>query len=384
MTTAQDQQDQIVGKQKLDPKKIKREVLVRALEIQTQTTYGDDAPDDATIVAMLSAYYSKIPQDNLVQCSDCDGWSDANLDGCPFCGAKDNDSVVETASAKTSDPVVETTPPKKGSVKKASAKKPAKEPPHKNGANGTTALATTAPSAVVVHSEKDLDAAVLRVGALKGEGAHALWQLGRELLDIFTKELWRQRNGDDGKPKYKGFHQFVELECQISKTHAYAWMRISKDYAEADVRKFGQENLAKVITVPKDQQPELLALLQGQGKDGRRLTTREVREEAKKIRERTGAVGGKGRTAAATAAAAKPRRPTVTCMVFEGKQSVKLFTKETAKLADEDKRKRAKKVGDKPVGVLACSNGVVLKLSVQEDASGALIVAVEAVRKKDE
>lgn len=401
MSTAAQQRDEIIGKQRIAPDKVNRAVLIAALEAQTKTPYGEDAPDNDTIVTMLSAYYAKIEDETqVVQCTDCLGFSDVNLPGCPFCGAGDTEAAVDGA------PTAAETAPKKGSKK---GSKKAATPPKKNGAAGhaapaSTALAKTQPSAIttpaeagaVVYSEKDLDEAVREINVLKGEGAHALWKLGRKLLEVFysqSGELWRLRNNTDGKPKYKRFDQFVQQECGISKAHAYRWMGISREFKEEDVRRFGETNLATVITVPKEAQPELLALIEGQGKDGKKPTTREVQEEAKRIRERTGTsvqpgAGRQGsRTAAATAAAAKKKkdkRPTVSCLVFEGKQHVKLYTRDTAKLADEDKRKRAKKIDDGAIGVLVCSNAPKIHVAIQKDAQGNWVAVIEAKRDKDD
>jgi hypothetical protein len=394
MTTQQENKDQVVGKQKLDPKVLNREVLVRSLEAQTQTKYEDDAPENDVIVTMLSAYYAKLPEEQLVQCNDCQGFSDANLEGCPFCGAADAPAETQVAAE----------PPaaKKSPLKKASAtpkKEPEKEAP-KNGVHGpakaapasaSTTLAKTAPSAVaLLYSEKDLDNAVVEISRLKGEGALSLWRLGKELQSVLEKELWRLRNNDEGKPKYKGWHQFVELECGLSKTQGYNWVEIARTFTEADVLKFGQRNLATVIAVPKDQQSDLLKRIATGGKDGNRMTTREVEDEVKKIKDRAGTKSrskGKGSRdttkAAQASAAVRAKRPTVTCMVYEGKQSVKLYTKDTAHFVDEEKRKRTKKLADGAKGVIECSNGVALHFAVQADAKGELILAVEARRKDD-
>lgn len=386
--------------------------------------------------------------DDLVKCEKCEGISTVDCDTCPFCGdaggvedettasedaeeedeesededeSEDEESedeeededededegragapraeAEETADADDSadeEEEPDPKPAKKVAVKKkAAAKKTAADKKEKTnmGAAGavngvstskkSTALAKGAAAEVI--SAKDLDKAVADLQKLKGNAAESYWELGKKLLEINEKQLWKLRVDEKGKAKYKGFDAFVFAECGMSVQHAYNAIEVAKNYDDPkEVRELGTTKALLLLKAAPEDRPKL----KEKAKAG--ATTREIKKDAQKSRALKGSgkksqqakAGAKG--AASTAKKKAAVADKVSIANIEGSKTIKLFKRpDSLRGLDWAQLARAKKLADVPFGKHELANGVVQYFSVLEK-DGELVLKIETRRQTEE
>lgn len=76
------------------------------------------------------------------------------------------------------------------------------------------------------------------------------FELGRLLLRVYEKELWKIRM-IDGKVAYAGFNHFVKSEIGISHTTAYGLMDVAKYFTEDQAKRFGCQKLVLLLKAPE-------------------------------------------------------------------------------------------------------------------------------------
>lgn len=284
--------------------------------------------------------------------------------------------------------LVQTNANKKGG--KRGAKKAPESAPDMTNDNPIGALAVIDnPSAMLVVTAKDLDAAVEEIHALKGNmyvGAH---QLGVKLDILATSQLWKQRVDNDGtSSKYKNFGVFVETECGVSKTYAYKLIDVSRTYTEEQVKKFGASKLGIIVSAPAEMQADMMKKLEeGATQD---VLLAEVKAANQRHREQNEGKLTKTSRSGVTRTAAPSRKPktsdSVTIATLEGPHKVELFKRETDKdgsyqdvVASKDVS-FADGIADLPWGSLPLENRVTLQFMLKANAQGKLYLVVKAQR----
>jgi len=208
-----------------------------------------------------------------------------------------------------------------------------------------------------------------------------------ELRKIYDGELWKLRNDEEGKPKYKSFAKFIAAEVDVHERTVWRMIEVTKEFKEEQAQKYGVSILRGLLAAPKEDRSEVLEKIdagQVQGKRG-------VEAEVKKIRDRkkvTGAATTKttktaSKAAKASAASAKKaaekRGKTVTVPFPAGRKTIRLFTKSTSK---DEAPKRAKQLGERPWGKLECSNGVSVFVALVKNDKGEMELTIEARREE--
>lgn len=339
--------------------------------------------DVPKLVEELVGHFQKtVKGGEILECENCGGGSPSALfpDHCPFCGETDDDASASPEPTNGVSKAAVPEPPKsepKTSTKKRTMKEPAPE---------TTAMVPVVKSDLAI-SERDLDAAVMRMKALRESGASALWQLSVELRAIYDGELWKLRNDENGKPKYKNFAKFLAEEVDLHERTVWRMIAVTKEFNESQAKKFGVSILRGLLAAPKEDREEILEKVS----TGTIKGTRGVDREVEKIRKRKGVkvvegagkkktTQGKAAAKASTAAAAKAaeKKKIVTVAVPTGRKTVKLFVRSLKK---SDPEKRAKRLADRPWGQLECANGVTMFFAIVENNAGELELSVEARRE---
>lgn len=310
-----------------------REQLVREALVEANLGSPDAVRKMALPVAVktLTDHYRKTTkQEDLTACDNCDGVSDLNLDTCPFCGYGDqpifggkvgNGAPVEAKPEKAKNGKAEL-------AKASDAPEPLPE--------GVTAEA--------------LDAALEEVAKLKREGAVNYWHLGKALADIHERQLWKARADKKGAPIYKSWNQFCDGELEMTPANAYNAIDVAKHFTEKQLLAIGQSKLAVILRAPEDKQPKLLEIAQ-------KTSFREVQQ---RVTEAKQAAGGHRRGAAQTGrkkvhAPANKAAKSITVASILKDHTVALYCRPEGKEAPS---KRAKKIGDVPVGWLELERGI--------------------------
>lgn len=308
------------------------------------------------VVSKLETHFLKQPKETLAQCDQCMGWSDENLPDCPFC----NDGKEAAAEPPPAAPVPAEVASKKGEKLERAASAP------------LLSLAGGRP----IFSEKDLDESIARLKAASDRTADSAYEMGRELA-LIREHLWEQRTGEDGKPKYKSYNQFLEEELGISAGYGNKLRRIAETFTIDQFRAHGVEALKAINAAPK----EVHEMLLKHHKEG--STVAQLEEEVREIRIQTGttvvpsaatkAASEKGRnvpSAAATeAAAAARRKPGITVGFKESGGTIDLMARPTKK--GEEPRK-ARTLEEQPYGTIEAINGKKVVLTVKTSAAGEL------------
>lgn len=395
----------------VDLSKVDRKVLVK---YATKLKVGTSKDTTEALVTALVALFAKLPAKRTADCTNCGGDSDIELDECPFCGDanEEEDEASGSASASDDDDASDDEDASSASTDASTASasrddepedieraKTLQEAPAANisGAGvrrmkkpGSTAMTATPAvvDMVIQYTEKDLDAAVERVNHLKGEPLVGFWRLGGALSEIYNKQLWRQRNKDDGSPAYKSFNQFAVKELGFTVQNAYWLIDIATNFSEEQAREFGQTKLNAILSAPKTAEPKLLEAARA-GATVRQLKemgaqahveagTADVERDTgrRKPRKKGARVQGQKKPKKPT----KALEPTIVVANLIGKQTVKLF-----KLGKPEDR--AKKFADNAVGVLDLENSARMHFAVASDPSGNWVLRIDVKRievKKEE
>ncbi len=355
------------------------------------------------MATLLSEHFERsVSKNDLVTCDVCNGDSDPGLDLCPYCGIEEADvAIATTAPSAASAPTNGATPAvntetkeeavmqtetiangkstngkAKGEAKKAAKKGAAK--PAKVGQQelpATEALVTRS-AAGTLAAAPELDRAVTRVKELKGAAAVGYWALGAYIkVEIFEKQLWKQRTDAAGKVAYKtgGFEAFVRTELGMTVQNAYKLMDVAAHFDEEQVRKFGTSKLALVLRAPKEDQDRILAGIESGALKGVNAGT--LKGEVNKARAAKGET--RRETGRKPTPAGKKPKMKITIASLEGRKKIELFVKPEKR---SDDPKRAKRIGDHPVGTLELENGVIQHFTLQANAAGELELIIVTKR----
>lgn len=218
----------------------------------------------------------------LMHCESCGGLSTVDEAACPYCGDGEVEAPkqeVETTGETVAEASAPMPPEAKSGTRRlkslpgGKADKAKAEAAPAPKAKKSTAVKNAEPAPPAVLSVADLDQAVAKVLECRGRTAESLWQLGTMIKDIYDRELWALREGEDGKPKYTRFNTFCEVELGISKTTAYGLMDIVKLYTPEQLEKHGTEKLKLLVGVPESERQRLLGEMDG----GKGPSVREIR-----------------------------------------------------------------------------------------------------------
>ncbi len=363
---------------------------------------GEIAPKKIDeVVAGLEAHFAKEP--DTVQCDVCLGFSTPDLDKCPYCDVGEEEPVVVQAEIVGDDVAIDASaieasgidlePETKGKRKKLASG---------STEHGATEIAeqkmvrrapsTPKPSAPVLAlaggrrsagSETELDASLARFRAAGETGAVANYVMGVELARM-RDHLWQQRAGEDGKPKYKTWNQFVAGEVEFTTGFANRLMRVVENFEQGVFERLGSKALMIIVGAPKEDHAALIA----KAEEG--ATTRDLDEEVKRIREQKGiavidAEGKPGRspTSSATAASAKARKKEAAAITV-GLKAEQVTLKAMARVKRGEPDRAAKTIEDQPYAVLECLNDVKIFVVLKMRPTGELEFKITAKRDKDE
>jgi hypothetical protein len=357
-------------------------------------------PLEPLVIRVAMHLDSTTAKSDRLQCDTCLGYSPNSLDACPFCGSVDDSPAQKTAPAKQDlkpeAPPAAAPANKKPAGKKEEAQvmgkaataekadkattteKPATSA--KKGAKVTSIVRDdTKPSSEIV-TERELDTKVKRILDLKGATAVSYWHLGIAIKDLFDSQAWKQRNGEDGKPKYKGFDAFVHHELKMTPQNAYKIMDTAKTYTEDQVRAFGHTKLGLLLEAPAEDRERILKEVVERGG-----SKREVEKEVRRVRKEKGhrkEVSRSGKKLPKDKGPRGQKKQTITVANMIGRKQIKLFAKPAGyKLgADLKDAKRAKRIADVPFGVNDLENDVKQFYTLQEGPTGELILVVETKR----
>jgi len=336
------------------------------------TKFKIKPPENATLeqeVRALAKYLkAKTPAAHLADCDVCGGDSDVRLECCPYCGTGDEEAKA-AAEAPAKDPPAKAAPPTR---QQAAAKKgkpnlalvqPAKDGPAKG------------------KSEKDLDAGVARVTALKAAGAVCIWELGGEVARLYDDRLYMLRKTKSGHGRYKNWNQFVQVELGMSAGYSYKLMDVSKLFRKEDLQ-VGMKKLSLMIQVPEKERKLLLE----KARNG--MSTSDVAKDVKEMTAgkgqrdtgRGGFKGGAAGSAKGVTTAAKKRANEVTVATQLGRVTIPLYQRIPIRKKDQE-LKRAKTLAQDPFGTEDLLNGVVVHYRLVKQAKG-LALVVERRREE--
>jgi hypothetical protein len=371
---------------------LKRDLILTALV--ERGILGKDDPDDGettteTLAVQLWADITqKVPIKDQCRCKQCAGIGSYETDACPYCGHDVAEDVPEAPAAKTAGE--EKKPMTTTEVKSEKTTKKEKT----NGKSVAIVKDDTTPASMV-HTERDLDAAIQEIQKLKGAGAVSMYLLGKRIAEVHAG-IWKLRTEKDDKgkekPKYKTFEAFCLAEIGMTPANAYSLMDVSTHYSEEQVRAWGTSKLDLVLKAPAAERPAL------EEKISKGATHREIKEEVRKIKKKTGHVretrSASGRGGKRSTKATKPKKAAITVANLIGTATVKLFRKPpsingitTEKI---DNLPRAKKVGDVPFGYEELENDVVRFYTLDTTPGGELFIRIvtkhveEPEEEKDE
>lgn len=253
----------------------------------------------------------------------------------------------------------------------------------KKTANGkaSAALATAAKGETLPANVTagNLNKAVAEVHALKGKGAGLIWELGVKVREIHDGQLWKARVGEDGTTAYKHWNAFCIAELGMTPTHAYSAMDVSKAFTRAHVEKWGISKLSLILKAPEEDQPRLLEESAKHGK-------RQLADKVTKLRKEKGK--GKRDTGRKPMPDGKARAPKAgkdaiaVAALLDKNNTVLLWARPEKR--GEEPTKRAKKLGDTPVGWFDLANGVRQFFAVGQTTAGELVLKINFKRVDEE
>lgn len=347
-------------------------------------------------VSLLEKYQEKeTPTADLsTPCTNCGGASDMNLPECPYCGSSDMgdapttppvDPPVVPAVAAPAAPA----PAKVGLLRpvkgkgKAKVDPPQPLPPLVVDTSGTELVGAT-----------ELDEAVDRARTALRAGATSYWDLGRAALDIFERQLWKQRL-EAGKQKYTSWNSFCKAELGMSHPNAFSVMDAAKAFSREDFETIGHTKLSMVLRLPEGQRQQileeakaghlpkarLLEIVQSTVGDKRRDTGRGKRGGGTLVS------GAKATAALKEKAAARKKERTVlkpsgevTAVSQLGRTKLKLLAR--PKKDATGKPARAVSLAQDPWCVEELINGVEVRYTVVKEAAG-LTLIIQRSRKAE-
>lgn len=207
----------------------------------------------------------------IANCSTCRGKSHVNMARCPFCG---DDNADETVKSKRSG---ETSPEDKviAEIKAALEKKSAVEKQKAEAEKAKAIVKIDAPASSIA-TEKDLDAAIVKIKSGWNRAAVEMYDIALVLANVIAKKLFLQRRGDDQQPKYTKFAEFVAAELPfMSPQHAWDLSSIPLHYSREQVAEIGKITVLSLsLRIDPIERKKLLESGQLAG-----MTVREVKEQ---------------------------------------------------------------------------------------------------------
>lgn len=288
------------------------------------------------LIMMLTEHFAK-DATRLIGCDACNGYSDKDLKGCPYCGAADEvpDASVsfEEGESGSDDNVVVLPQTKKEMVK-----------------------ALPQGETVLVPGNKRVDAWIARFEEARAESAIAFWNMGRLLIEARDENLWRLQVAATGASRFGNFYKFAESEIGLKPTRAKEMMQVATNFEKAIVERYSRAIITAAFNTN--------AVLRQAIFDGIRKGMPEV--ELRALMAPTRVTDKKPE--ASPNEPKEDRAKLVTLISKPTKQRVKLFMS-----GDEDKR--AKRIGDRPKGLLELERGtLVFEVGVDEAGNMELIV----------
>jgi hypothetical protein len=352
----------------LNMKVVDPAIVNRALKSLKQPTTGSF--EDR--VERLRAYQhdpEKVPDDHIVQCGKCNGFSDDRLDACPYCGEADTGAAPEAAASNghAAEPASE--PPDAEDATEVVAA-PEEKPKTRSQAQLKAVKPELVPSPArsLDVSERALDRRITEVNLAKTKGAKAYWELGNAIKDIHDRKLYTQRSGVDGKPKYKSWLQFSQAELQMSGEHATRAMLVAASFTREDFEAIGISKLSLIAKLPEALQNEMTE------KARAGLPLAEVEKQVRKLNPRS--TGSKK-----PARVSKPPGPDeLTAIVAKERVKVPMFARMKKPGA---KPIRANTLGQDPSGEVELANGVIMYVHIVKEARG-ISVIIEHRRRRDQ
>jgi len=354
--------------------------------VKLEIAQADSATDEQLSVLVYTKFLKSVGGDSakLLECEFCHGRSPADAEECPYC--KEVEADVKTAStqpveAAKSIPTVEAQP-------MATAKNTEKNTEKIATVTSITKISKL-PDELAKYTEKDLDAAVHEVQALKAKSARGYWDLGVKIADIYDRQIWKLRS-EGGKPKYRTVEAFCNAELGLSPVHAWKLMEVAKNFSSAEVEAFGTSKLGLLLQAPEKDRPAIRAAVESGA--SKATIEQEVRKANKDRREQTGRDGKKKvqpkageKTKSGGVAQKRGRKAsgnTITVASLVGNQTLPFYTKASILAANGDRKgwKKAKKISEIPMTTMEMDNDVMMTLTLMENTDGTLKIKVDIHR----
>lgn len=307
-------------------------------------------------VGALMTFFETRPDGEKGNCDNCGAESTTDLPCCPFCGVGDAPPPAQVPESVV-DAAMERLAESGGDVDESDAEERDGALPD-DDLKPSTALAPV--KAEVVHEGQveypapalDLDKAVREIRELQRGHAACAYMLARKVTEVCKSQVWKTRVGEDGKPAYRTFEQFLEKEANIGRKYAGELLKLFGRFSEDEFKVIGPTKLRLVLQAPEEQQAEVLEKLKGGA--GRKEVTEQVRK-ARADKEMKTSRGQK---------APGNDRKTITIAQIEGRKTIPLFKKPAGKITIDD-AEPATKLTDTPFGMLELANDVRMWVTVQ-------------------
>ena len=321
-------------------------------------------------VRELSEHFKSVTKDqDIMACDLCGGGSTADFDECPFCAGKAEADITEGGAMVISSTEADISTPLRTVL---------------DSPEDDDTVITNPQRIIHGFTEQTLNEEMLRISAAQEAGSTALWIVSVTLRKIYDGDLWKLRNDEDGKPKYKSFSKFLAEEVPLHERTVWRMIEVAKQLKESQLKKYGQTILRGLLAAPKEDRDELLEKIDLNEIKGSRALQKEVQTLRKKkgisILEGAGRGDSTGAKQATLASAAlSEKRKLITVPFPAGRKTIHLFSYSSDKKAEP---KRAKKVSDRPWGKFETSTGVTLYVALVENASNQLDITIEARREE--
>lgn len=289
------------------------------------------------LIMMLTEHFAK-DSTRLIGCDTCNGYSDKDLKGCPYCGEADevadaSVSFEEGESVSVDNVVVlpQTKPKQHQLVPVEKVMPPSK-------------------------ADERIKRWVAKFEIARAETGMAFWNMGRVLIEARDENLWRLKTDAAGAMKFTNFYLFAEAELGMSKNRVAELIEIATAFEKEMLTRCSRVIINAAFRVPAAMRQTIFQGIRD-GVDEYELMAR--LKSAKRLPE-----GGEG----VPPEVVEERAKLVTLVSKPTKQRVKLFMS-----GDEDKR--AKRIGDRPKGLLELERGtLVFEVGVDEAGNMELIV----------
>lgn len=207
-------------------------------------------------VTELIWYFVRVINDiDVLQCTKCDGHSDASLPECPYCGEKgedDADIFEEVIFDDSDDSAVETSESEDIVIEESIDESD-------NGVVDDDLKqldifdrSEVSKQAKLTQSEIKLNEEVERFKKSKDEVASGLYDTGMALKNIKEMNLWKHRRGEKGEQVYTSFKKFAVEELDISYVTAIKLVKVVSGYDRPTFEKHGLYRCNIALELPSD------------------------------------------------------------------------------------------------------------------------------------